>query len=124
MTGDVIFIRESRSYGKDDVVTYRSPEGGHIVTHRIVGAKKSADEQIQFQTKGDNNQADDPYTIAGSAILGRRWFTIPKLGYVEVYGRSKMGQIIIASVIIGWIASDYTWQQLSKKQIKKQTERS
>lgn len=115
VTGDLVFVRNSRSYGKNDVITYRSPEG-HTITHRIIETKKTVDGQIQFQTRGDNNHAADPYTISGSAILGRWWFTIPKLGYIQVYGRSPLGIIVIVSVILGWIASDFTWQKLFKKQ--------
>ncbi|MBP7875570.1 signal peptidase I [Candidatus Woesebacteria bacterium] len=115
MTGDMVFIRPAKSYGKDDVVTYNSPEK-HVVTHRIIDTKKTPEGQIEFQTKGDNNHAQDPYTIAGSAILGKWWFTVPKLGYIQVYARSKMGMIVIFSVLLGWILSDFTWQQLSKKQ--------
>ncbi|MBP9819248.1 signal peptidase I [Candidatus Woesebacteria bacterium] len=117
MTGDLVFIRPGKSYGKDDVITYNSPEK-HVVTHRIIDTKKTKDGQIEFQTKGDNNRSQDPYTIQGSAILGKWWFTVPKLGYVQVYARSKMGMIVIFSVLLGWILSDFTWQQLSKQQLK------
>lgn len=118
MTGDVIFIRPQKSYGVDDIVTFASPEGP-IVTHRIIETMSSPKGEILIQTKGDNNQAKDPYTISGSAIKGALWFSIPMLGYLEVYAKTPTGLVIIFSLTLGWLVSDITWNYLSKQQVEK-----
>lgn len=123
MTGDVIFVRPRKNYGVDDVITFISPEK-HTVTHRIIGVDASANGEIRIQTQGDNNNAPDPYTIAGNAIVGEWWFTIPYLGYVEVFARTPTGIIIIVSVIFGWIVSDIVWQLLKKQQAEATSKKS
>lgn len=123
MTGDVIFVRPRKNYGVDDVITFISPER-HTVTHRIIGVDASTNGEIKIQTQGDNNNAPDPYTIAGNAIVGEWWFTIPYLGYVEVFARTPTGIIVIVSVIFGWIVSDIVWQLLKKQQAEATSKKS
>jgi signal peptidase len=72
--GSVVFDRvvPTSSLKVGDVITYQPPAGvkvsGNRVTDRIVSMTKSADGRTIFQTKGDSDAANDPWTfyLAGS----------------------------------------------------------
>ena len=84
---DVIFVRESKSYGIDDIVVYDS--GRELIVHKII--EKNGDTII---TKGDaNNTPDDPVSI--KEVKGKVVFSIPYVGVAIKALRSPAGVIVI-----------------------------
>jgi signal peptidase I len=72
-TGDLVVVARSHSYGRGQVIAYRS--SGVLVLHRIVGGDASG-----FVTKGDNNQSTDPTKPRAGQVMGRVVLHIPKVG--------------------------------------------
>lgn len=89
-SGDLIVARVQSTYGKGDVVAFRPPQhrtsGDAVVVHRIVGG--SADEA--FITRGDNNEAGDPWRISEGDILGEMWFSAPGAGRILAVLRAPL----------------------------------
>ncbi|MDP9101365.1 MAG: signal peptidase I [Actinomycetota bacterium] len=56
--GDVVMFVPPRPYG--------TPTGGPIM-HRLVSIKTGPDGHLQLRTKGDANQAQDPWVLDGNA---------------------------------------------------------
>ncbi len=71
----IVSIRQS-GYSVGDVVAFAPPPGNGaapMVIHRLVGG--SAGEG--YLTRGDNNQAADPWTISPDAVIGRQVVAVP-----------------------------------------------
>jgi signal peptidase I len=64
-----------------DIVSYRDPQDGLIITHRVVAADPLTGQII---TKGDaNGEADQPFN--GIAVVGRQVAVMPGLGrYIDM----------------------------------------
>lgn len=75
--GDLIVVREQRSYDVGDVITYRVQAGefgaGAHVIHRIVGG----DAEAGFRTQGDNRDKPDTWRPRPTDILGTSWVRVP-----------------------------------------------
>ncbi|MCW1949684.1 MAG: signal peptidase I [Candidatus Shapirobacteria bacterium] len=96
-TGDVVIIKPVSQYRSDDIITFNSNQN-FTITHRII-----KDIDGSFTTKGDANPVSDQNTISTSDILGKVFFTIPKIGYFIMFVKSLPGLItliIIPSTMI------------------------
>lgn len=98
-TGSIIAIKptgEPAKYKSGDVITFRSIDNPNIlITHRVVETEK-VDSQIQYITKGDNNDANDTKPIPSTNVVGEyHGFTIPYIGYALSFYGTKVGKIIL-----------------------------
>lgn len=91
--GDVVIAREkpANQVAVGDVIMFNTPAkyGGSKVTHRVAAIKMDEDGAITIRTKGDNNNAVDPWNAVVSTpnvwvIEGR----IPKVGYLANLAQS------------------------------------
>jgi len=118
-TGSVVFVQPSQSYGKGDIVTFKT-DSGIRVTHRIVDEKLSNDG-LQYTTKGDANSVSDSQNISQSQIVGKSLFSIPYLGYVVNFLKTPKGFLI--SVIVPTLIFIAFELWAIKKEIEKNTEK-
>ena len=83
-TGAVVFTKEG-AYSPEtgDIITFHNEDT--VVTHRVV--KK---EEGTFITKGDANKTADPVSVKESQIIGRVVFSLPYLGYVIHFLRTRI----------------------------------
>ena len=88
--GDIMVLKgvDIENIEVGDVIVFRSDRKDPII-HRIV--KKSDDNGIYFQTKGDNNagsiknKALDETRIGEDIIIGKAVFRVPLLGYIKIW---------------------------------------
>lgn len=97
-TGSIIVVdtREGQTHELDDVITFWTADDPDLhVTHRIVDI--TVDEGIRYyQTRGDNNDADDFTLITDENIIGEyTGITIPLLGYFFSFIKSRNGILLI-----------------------------
>lgn len=88
-TGGIAFT-DTREFVPEegDIITYRL--NGLLITHRIVQKKKDT-----CITKGDANDGVDAEEVEISRIIGKVIFTVPFLGYVVVFLRTKTGIFVL-----------------------------
>lgn len=71
-----------------DVITFKPPPEfnlDQLVTHRIVSIEKQPNGELAFQTKGDNNDSKDPWTmILNASTQPRVQFHVPYVGYLYI----------------------------------------
>lgn len=67
-----------------DIITYE--KYGKVITHRVVNTENSV-----AITKGDGNDASDPWSVQLTEIRGRVAARIPYLGYFLVFLRQPGG---------------------------------
>ncbi len=69
---------------KKGTILYYSKEG-RLIVHRIVSVKHTDDGKVEATTKGDNNNANDPWVITEDDMIGTVSFMIPYIGYPSVW---------------------------------------
>ncbi|MEH7380024.1 signal peptidase I [Bacillus sp. JJ1533] len=126
-TGSIIAIKpitQKTVFQENDVITFISPDDHSIlITHRIIAVKG---EGTHFLTKGDNNDNPDSQPVLAQNIVGKyEGFTIPYVGYLVNFGKSKLGSIlflIIPGIIILGYSIVTLWKAISSLEDKKKEE--
>jgi signal peptidase I len=91
------------------VITYHQPIGDHaLVTHRVVSVDKTLDGTVTIQTKGDANEANDPWaaTLEGDTAYQVQ-AVIPELGHlIQALRTPVVAQVLTygaPTLLVGWI---------------------
>lgn len=92
---DLVLIRPAATYGRGDVVAYRSHLIHRVVLHRIV-----AIENGRYTFKGDNNTYLDPEQPTRGQLIGKRWHTVPRAGRVATIVRRPLVAASIAVLLV------------------------
>ena len=70
-----------------------------VVIHRIVGEVIQNDGTVCYQTKGDNNNDNDPFLTKPTQVLGVATLNIPKVGLLFLFLQSPQGLIATVGII-------------------------
>ena len=100
--GSVIYVTDvdPAELEVGDPITYKT-SNGTVVTHRIVRVLNVGDPTaLFFQTKGDANEDADGTPVPAAAIIGLPRFSIPYLGYLANFIKTRQGVIVIAAVCV------------------------
>ena len=91
------------------VITYHKPvDDRSLVTHRVVSVETGADGSVQVRTKGDANDAIDPWTasLQGDTAYEVR-AVIPELGHViQALRTPVVTQVLLygaPALLAGWL---------------------
>jgi signal peptidase I len=84
--GSMIFVKliDPEDIQVGDIVTFATDDtGGSYLTHRVREIKTEMDGEdgLWFITRGDANPSDDP-PIPANMVIGKKVFSIPKLGAI------------------------------------------
>lgn len=100
--GSLAAVRPQSEYFVGDVVTFKIPGSGELLTHRVDSVKvsgcqcvtaKATDGVRVYETRGDANNAVDDWELVHEDIAGKVIFHIPYLGYLF-----RLPQIILTKV--------------------------
>lgn len=86
-----------------DVITYQIESGKPaVVTHRVTGITTAGNGDLEFTTKGDNNDVADPKIVMPVQIQGKLWYAVPWIGYVAnfVNGDARAWFVPLVAVIL------------------------
>ncbi|MBI5619587.1 signal peptidase I, partial [Candidatus Gottesmanbacteria bacterium] len=105
--GSVVFVdRRTAEVKIGDIVTFFRPENARQnVTHRIV-AIENKDDKTLYKTKGDANNAPDTWSIRREAMWGKVLFSIPLLGYLISFTKTRLGVLLVVVLPLTIIAID------------------
>ncbi|WP_193708247.1 signal peptidase I [Alkalibaculum sporogenes] len=97
-TGSLIVVKkvDPTDIRLNDVITYEGM-GSYVVTHRVM---EIVTREESFITRGDANNSDDPYAVDSKRIVGKVVFNAPYIGYLLKFIQSRMGFLVIATLII------------------------
>jgi signal peptidase I len=91
------------------VITYHRPIEDHsLVTHRVISVTTAPDGTVSVQTKGDANEAADPWTatLEGDTAYRVR-AVIPELGHlIEALRAPVVTQALLygaPTLLVGWV---------------------
>lgn len=100
--GDLVYVKnvDTKDVKEGDVITFVADKNLMLVTHRVAGIDT---EQGCFYTKGDANDTVDAAPVLYENVVGVVKFSLPKLGHISTYLKSKSGKyvgIVIVAVLI------------------------
>ena len=105
-----------------DIITFRSPTNGKLMSHRVVAVEE--DQSYQFRTKGDANENVDPYLIPSENVVGKVCFKVAHVGRVVEYLKTPIGFILLGLVGIALIVAEAStmlevrWKEASQADTK------
>lgn len=99
--GDIVVVKDIKEneLQNGDIISFR--EGQSVVTHRIIDIK-TLDNEIQFTTKGDNNNSADNKSINIDVIEGKVITSIPFLGKIALMLQGKLTIILIVIIFYAY----------------------
>lgn len=85
--GSLILVLKDGNYQPGDIISFYAQVNGkeEIITHRLMKIGGNV-----YITKGDANQAIDPY-VRPRLVIGRAVFIIPYLGYLYLLIKNPFG---------------------------------
>ncbi len=100
--GDIVVVDQNPSSVQvGDIVVYKATWVNEDVIHRVKQIYETPDGKTYLITKGDNNQAADPYpvqypdqVVSKVVSINGQPLIIPKIGYITIGVRDLMGQNI------------------------------
>lgn len=94
---DAIITKQIDEPQNGDVIAF---ENGNIITvHRIIKVYTEGDNRL-YQTKGDNNNAEDPGLVQKTQVKGKVLCTLPFVGRTVLFLQSHFIVMILAIGII------------------------
>jgi signal peptidase I len=91
-----------------------------IVIHRVIGFGYEPDGSLYYETKGDNNQAADPFVTPASSVLGVESVAIPYAGLPVEFFQSAYGMLtVVASMSLYFFSGVDTrmWEEDERKRL-------
>ncbi len=80
----VVQPAEADEINLGDVITYQLESGKpEVVTHRVTAVGAAADGSPLFITRGDANDADDPEPVRPVQVVGKLWYAVPHIGWIN-----------------------------------------
>jgi signal peptidase I len=99
-TGSILVSRTvaSDSIIVGDIITFSGSGRDRFITHRVTAIDRT--NGIVFTTKGDANNAEDPYPVPAENVEGKVLVHIPFLGFILSFVKTPLG-ILLMLVIPG-----------------------
>ncbi len=98
-----------------DVITFRPPSMPANVTHRIVDIQKDDTGRPVFKTKGDANEAVDPWQFTlDKSVQAKYAFHMPWVGYVLAAFTLRVVRTVLL-VVVGLLIMGFTVSWLRKR---------
>ena len=83
---------------RGDVITFEQPDvPGRKVTHRVTAVARE-DGRPAFTTKGDNNDARDPWTVRYEDTAWRVHTHVPHIGWVMLQAQTRLARVFLVAL--------------------------
>lgn len=96
-TGSILLVKQidPTLIKERDIITYQR-SGAISVTHRVVEVINEGG--LQFVTRGDANNVDDPMPVMPQEVVGKVSVAIPFIGFALGFARTKGGFVLLLVV--------------------------
>ena len=94
--GDVIITKTEKDINVGDVIAFKG-KNNFVTVHRIVDIVEDNGSEKIYQTKGDNNNANDPFTVNSNTVQGKYIIKVPYLGDVIMFLKQHL--IIVIAIV-------------------------
>jgi len=116
-TGSLLVVKPvaAENLQVGDVIVFRSPGNHATITHRIAGIREENGQRI-FTTKGDASSNPDPREVRLQGQVGKMAYTIPYLGYLVDFIKTKEGALIFLVAPALGLGLMHLWKKRKKRQ--------
>ena len=98
-----------------DIITFRPPGYESTLTHRIIAISPGQDGRAVYRTKGDFNEAADPWSVHLVEPQQSRYvFHIPYVGYVLAFLAIRQVRVVLIGLPALLIAVSLLWSLWSQ----------
>ena len=131
LVDDLIFVRRvdpskiragaKNSENPGTIVAYfASPQGGTVITHRVISIRTAEDGARTYEMQGDFNNAPDENLVRDSQIVGEYFLRVEGAGAVALFMKEPIGMVLFVGIPLGlFVLYDTVRRALfSKKQRK------
>ena len=99
-----------------DVISFTNDKGINVI-HRIIGFGLNSEGEIQYETRGDSNNASDSFRSTIDDVHGKYVGKhIPILGMFVLFMQSSIGIITVGSLIYCLLMIDHYTNKITKAQ--------
>ena len=118
-TGSLLIIKkvDVTAIRENDIITFRRNRDNVATTHRVMRILN--DEGLQFVTRGDANNVDDPLPVSAEDVSGIVVASLPYIGYFIGFIRTKQG-LLVCIIIPALILMIFQVLKLLKEEKKKE----
>ncbi len=97
-TGSVVFVRPAgpQTIAVGDIITFSGSSSDLLTTHRVVDI--NSENGLEFTTRGDANNVDDPNPVPAANVIGRVHGSVPHLGYLMGFARTRQGLVVLVFI--------------------------
>jgi signal peptidase I len=101
-TGSLIFVKAQKEYFQNDIITFSASSLSTPITHRIHAVAEEGTQKL-YETKGDANEEADPVKVSQTNIIGKKFLSLPALGYILDFAKQPVGFITLIALPAGII---------------------
>ncbi|MBU3905203.1 MAG: signal peptidase I [Nanoarchaeota archaeon] len=91
--GDLVFIKTVEEISVGDVIAFTPIGRTYPIVHRVISLEGG------IQTKADNNAVQDPFKINLTMVHGKMIFSIPYLGYLDMFHLGGLFRVFLIYVL-------------------------
>ena len=102
-----------------DPITFRKGDNA-IATHRVIEINE---ETREFKTKGDANEVEDLAPVSFDSVIGKAGMSVPMIGYIPLYMRTRKGMFCIGAYVIVFILLQIIPELLKPEEEEQSSER-
>lgn len=115
--GDIVVTKnvEQENIQIGDVISFRL--GQSVVTHRVTDIGKDENGNIEYITKGDNNNVEDSKTVTIEQIEGKSFMVIKSIGKIALVLQNKT--IFLILMFIFFVFYINTSRRQERRRIRK-----
>lgn len=97
--GDIVIVKNGKKdkIGQGDVITFN--QNDEVITHRVI-KNITEENNVEYITKGDNNNTEDTFKVKYDDVIGKMVITIPYLGKIISILDNKIIILILLLVIL------------------------
>ncbi len=96
-----------------DIITFRSDNSRSVTTHRVHHLE--TETGLLFYTKGDANEVLDPLPVPAQQLVGKVVLTVPYLGYLFAYTRTREGLMVLLGLAVFILTGELVRTHLAEK---------
>lgn len=97
--GDIVIVKNGKKdkIRQGDVITFN--QNDEVITHRVI-KNITEESNVEYITKGDNNNTEDIFKVKYDDVIGKVIITIPYLGKIISILDNKIIILILLLVIL------------------------
>jgi signal peptidase len=120
--GSIVVVRPlpAEEILPEDIITFRSDHSPNVTTHRVHHLE--SEKGLLFHTKGDANEVLDPLPVPARLLVGKVVLTVPYLGYLFAYTRTREGLMVLLGLAALIVAGELVHTCVVAKRQRQQNE--